>query len=137
MSLPTYYRCALLLPLVVPAAAMLTGQRSALLVYLVGSLIIAGVPYVVFAIGFLLWSRGRTGEELARAVWLTPILFALVLMAALAVYLAATGGGVERWSALSTMGGVAMVFGYVYVLLAEAVRLLLFRRSRDGGVAAG
>lgn len=140
MTLQTYYRWALLLPLALPALAMtalLTEYRPMLLFWLGGSLVFAGVPYLLFAIGFLLWSRGRAAEELRRAVWMAPLVFALVLAGCGVVYVFATGGGGgQAWSGLQPLPGIGVVFGYAYVLLTEAVRLVL-RPGRRADVAAG
>jgi hypothetical protein len=132
MTTRTYYRAALLLPLVVPglfAVGLLLEDKPPLLlgiwVYLFGSLLIGGFPYVLFAAGFLFWSRGRSDAQLRRAVLLAPLVYAGLLMVCTVAFLAVDGTLASGWDGFWALGGFGVAFGYVYVLLAELGRLLL------------
>jgi len=131
MSIRSYYRWALLLPLAVPlvaSALLLFPERplaDAVVLYLYWSLMIGGAPYLLFATGFLLWSRGRSDGELRRAVLVSPLVYAAVLTASLAVFLAVDAGLGNNLEFLAGMAGFGIAFGYGYVLLAEVGRRIL------------
>jgi hypothetical protein len=38
-------------------------------------MLVGGLPYCLFAVGVVLWSRGKTNTVLQRAVWLLPLIF--------------------------------------------------------------
>jgi hypothetical protein len=132
MTTRTYYRAALLLPLAVPAlfaTTLLLDDRTPLLagifMYLYGSVLLGGIPYLLFAGGFLLWSRGRSDREVRGAVLLAPIVYSALLMLCFLAFLATDGTFGNGWGGLWALGGLGVAFGYAYVLLAELGRLLL------------
>lgn len=132
MTIQTYYRAALLLPLAVPALfslGLLVEDKPALLggimFYLYGSLLFGGIPYVLFAVGFLRWMRGRTTREVRAAILLAPVIYAVLLMLCLFVFLIVDSTLGQNWNTIWSMGGFGVVFGYAYVLLAELGRLIL------------
>ncbi|HVH11973.1 MAG TPA: hypothetical protein VM759_02920 [Longimicrobium sp.] len=132
MTIRNYYRAALLLPLAVPAffsLGLLVEHKPALLdgimFYLYGSLLFGGIPYVLFAAGFLRWMRGRTAREVRTAILIAPVVYAVVLMLCLLVFLLVDGTLGQNWNTIWSMGGFGVVFGYAYVLLAELGRLIL------------
>lgn len=132
MTTRTYYRAALLLPLAVPAllsvTLLLDNEPPLLLgifVYLYGSLLIGGIPYLLFAAGFLVWSSDRSDAELRRAVLLAPLVYAGLLMVCVVAFLAVDGTLASGWDGFWALGAFGVAFGYAYVLLAELGRLLL------------
>jgi hypothetical protein len=132
MTTRTYYRAALLLPLAVPAlfaATLLLENEPPLLlgiwVYLFGSLLVGGIPYLLFAAGFLVWSSDRSDAQLRGAVLLSPIIYAALLMLCVVAFLAVDGTLASGWDGFWGLGGFGVAFGYAYVLLAEFGRLLL------------
>lgn len=132
MSVRSYYRWALLLPLAVPLLAhgvtMLENAPALLIVivfYTYAALVVGGIPYLLFAMGFLLWTRGRADDEVRRAVLLAPVVYTALLTVCLVLILAfdsglAGGGGLLAGAATFGLG-----FGYAYVALAEVGRVLL------------
>jgi hypothetical protein len=133
MSLKTYYRRALLLPVVLPFLVypllLLSDGVASIAIMLQYSLVIGGVPYLLFAGGFLLWMRGRTEREVHVGILLSPLVYALVMMACLAAFLGADGKFQSGLEMFGIAGGFSLLFGYGYVALAEAGRVLL----RPGG----
>jgi hypothetical protein len=134
MSIGSYYRGALVLPLLLPALTLPVSLLDvrvpdglgvvAFLLY--WSLLIGGIPYVLFAAGFLLWSRGRSDGEVRRAILLSPLSYAAVLMVCVVGFFAVDSSAF--WNDVDdvgTLGVVAVLFGYAYVLLAELGRVLL------------
>jgi hypothetical protein len=141
MSIRSYYRWAMAMPVVLPLLAtgvlMVSprdGDLGIILFYLFGSLVIGGGPYLLFAAGFLLWTRGRSDGEIRRVVLLSPLVFTGVMTVCLALFVAVDSGSANGdFLGASTAFGV--VFGYAYVLLAEIGRLML--RPSPTPVAAG
>lgn len=133
MSVQSYYRGALLLPLVVPAlfsALLLLGDRlppglAGITFLLYWSLLIGGIPYLVFAGGFLLWARGRSEREVRRGILLSPLVYAPLLMICLFGFVAVDGTLGNGAQGLWMLGAFGVLFGYGYVLLAELGRVLI------------
>ncbi|WP_420129349.1 hypothetical protein [Longimicrobium sp.] len=130
MSVKTYYRWALLLPLLVPALAwllqgLLPGSAAAMAYLLFMSVVIGGVPYLLFAIGFLLWMRGASDARVHRGILLAPLTYTVVLVICLTLFLLVDGTLSNSSDSLGTFVGFALVFGYGYVALAELGRALL------------
>jgi hypothetical protein len=133
VSIQTYYRRVLVLPVLMPALAsalLLLGELppglGVVVFVLYWSLLLGGVPYLLFAGGFMLWARGRTDRQVRTGILLAPLVYAPLLMACFVAFLAVDGtfgnGGVEGTLEL---GGFAVLFGYGYVVLAELGRVLL------------
>ena len=131
MSVRSYYRWALALPLLVPALAWLLALvepgdvvRAALLL-LYWSVVIGGVPYLLFAAGFLLWMRRVPEDRLRRGILLAPLVYTPVLLVCFTLFLAVDGALASSSDSLGAITVVSLCFGYAYVALAEAGRALL------------
>lgn len=131
MSVKTYYRWTLLLPLLVPALAwpllnLLSSGFAGMAAYLLFlSLLIGGVPYLLFAIGFLLWMRDASDARVHRGILLAPVVYTAVMVVCLTLFLLVDGTFSNSSDSLGTFVGFALAFGYGYVALAELGRLLL------------
>jgi hypothetical protein len=140
MEYDRYVRRALLMPIVVPlaAAALLlidrvehtpVGEFSILVTW---SLLVGGIPYLVFLIGFHRWMRGKTEPRIRRALRLAPLCYVPVLaLFALPLAVASNHGSLDSETLLvvALFGGMGLAFGYGYVLLAELGWMLLGRRG--------
>jgi hypothetical protein len=84
-----------------------------------------GLPYLLFAGGFLLWMRGRSGREARNGILLSPLVYAVVMMACLAAWMAALGMFHGGLAMIGLAGAYSLLFGYGYVALAEVGRVLL------------
>lgn len=132
MSIKNYYRWALALPLAVPALfspLMVVGDDvpdplRTLLGLLFYSVIIGGIPYVIFAAGFLLWMRDRRDAEVRVAILLSPLLYTAVLFICLSLFFALEDLS-RAYEALGPLTAFACLFGYGYVGLAEIGRLIV------------
>jgi len=140
VTLRAYYRRALLLPVVVPllfAPGLWFADRlplglGVLLVSLLVSPLVGGVPYLIFVLLLRRRTRGWPDGRLRRIALVAPLLFAPLLAAVLL-----PAAWFERgsfWSAAELVGGwcvpLALVLGYAYVAIAEAGRLVLERRGK-------
>jgi hypothetical protein len=132
MSTRSYYRWALVLPLALPLLStglmLLDGMPSlvnAVNLYLYWSLLLGGIPYVLFATGFLLWSRGRSDAQVRRGILLAPLVFTPWLVVCLGLFLTVDSGLSSGTELMGALAGYGLGFGYVYVGLAELGRLLL------------
>lgn len=130
MTVQSYYRWALALPLLVPALALpltllnpLPGGLAVVAMLLYWSVLIGGVPYVLFAAGFLLWTRGRPERVVRTGVLLAPLVYAAWLAVCFAVLLAVDGS--LGWDSVAMFAAYGVGFGYAYVALAELGRALL------------
>lgn len=134
MSVRNYYRWSLLLPvlvpvLAIPAFALGVDLLAGVALWLWWSLIFGGVPYLFFALGFLLWTRSRTDTQIRVGVLLSPLAFVAVLVPCFALFLAVDASLSSSMDFLGMLAGFSVAFGYGYVALAELGRLLL-RPSR-------
>lgn len=132
MSVRSYYRWALALPLLVPALALpltllnpLPGGLALVTMLLYWSLLVGGVPYVLFAAGFLLWMRGRPNDAVRTGIRVAPLVYAAWLTFCLALFLAVDGALASGSDSMGMIAMFALLFGYGYVGLAELGRALL------------
>lgn len=143
MSVKSYYRWTLVLPLLLPALASplalfnpLPPLPAAVLMFLFWSVLIGGVPYLLFAIGFLLWTRGASGERVRRGILVSPLVYTAVLMICFTALLVVEGNTSSNGDSLSIFGVFGLLFGYGYVGLAEVGRVLLGTRIASAEPAA-
>lgn len=139
MSVKSYYRWALALPLLVPALgaplALLEPQGAVgvVLFLLYWSVVIGGVPYLLFAGGFLLWMRRVPEQRVRRGILLAPLAYTAVLLVCFALFLVVDGTLANSSDSLGTIAVFSLFFGYLYVSVAEAGRAVL----RPGEPRAG
>ena len=126
MSRLTYFRLALLLPLVAPLVvaplALLAPDVFGPPALVLGaSLAFGGVPYTLFAACVLLWSRGRSADRLRGLARWAPVLFApLAGLGVIAFYVRNAAGpraAAGLWDDFVVGAGVSLVLGYLYVAL--------------------
>jgi hypothetical protein len=132
MSIKSYYRWALALPLLLPALATpllmadrVPGVLGAVVMYLFWSMLVGGIPYLLFATGFLLWMRRAPERRVRTAVLLSPLLYTPLLLAYLVTFLLVDGTLRSGGDTLGMFAAFGVSFGYVYVALAELGRWLL------------
>jgi hypothetical protein len=131
MKPSTYFRTCLLLPLLIPLIAFPLTPGNALASILITSIVVAGVPYVFFAIGtwFLLKKQSQT-TSIPRCILFAPLLFIPIETIALTIYSAYLHG-----ISINTFIGVlvllplqslyTLIFGYMYVGFGTLIYLLL------------
>lgn len=126
----TFYRGSLVLPLLIPALTwwLFPNMGTAILIM---SLVIAGLPYLVFAC-FLIWKLGRVpaNGDVPQPILLAPVYFLPFELAAFLGWSAHLEGfGLNLLGALLGFLPIAMfllMFGYFYVG-ATILLLVLFR----------
>jgi hypothetical protein len=138
----TFYRVAALLPLLVPVLlaipSLVTGRgllsaSSGLgmtRVVLVGSLLVAALPYTIFAAVALGFLNRRSQRAYSAAAWTAPLLFALWLAICWLVFAIARSGEAQTSGLLRvalSLGGMALLVGYGYVVIVEALHMMLAR----------
>jgi hypothetical protein len=136
VDLKSYYRRAVWLPIVapLPMSAVLIGLSDTGLpadglfgfvgFVLLWSLILGGVPYLLFLIFFLAWMNEATEAQVRREVLRAPLRFASVMCTILFPFALSDGGG-QGYALMWWMGAACLAVGYAYVGLAELVRKLL------------
>jgi hypothetical protein len=134
MTPRSYVHRALAAPVVIPLLAfpLLRVERDpfdAIGQVLVGSAIAGGLPYLLFAVLFARWARGRSPAEVERAAWLAPLLF-LVPFAGFWLLLVIARGGTDALGMILGLGAAVLVVGYAYVIAAD----LLYRALQRFGV---
>ena len=125
----SFYRASLLLPILLPGVFWLLPAPLAdiagaadpsgiVLGPLLGSLVLGGIPYAAFALLILIWSRGKSGRELRRVSWWSPVLFLPPLLAWIAWQMMFTGQslGVADCDIGLMYGVLSLLVGYFYVL---------------------
>ena len=123
MSNASFLRWSVWVPLVAPlvgwylAALVPTELTVAIGTSLIGGLIYAGLPYLLFASAIVLWARGRSLHELRRCAWFAPVLFAPLAGLGFVAFLVITFGALtatgafEAWAQASS---IALIIGYLY-----------------------
>jgi hypothetical protein len=133
-----FYKLSLLLPLILSAACVPFLFLNVRLPEWIGNAIgitawsglVAGIPYVIFALALLLWARGRTERQFRHALILSPIL----LLPVFSVYIFIIALFIDRQSiGWQTLIGlyfyVPWILGYGYVALVLSITFF-FRRLR-------
>ena len=135
MTVRTFYRLSLTLPVLVPAALIAALFVAPTLVLWLGnstspmalgvltySLIYGGAPYVALAL-WAAWSFGeKTEAQIRRLILTLPLLMEGVAVACFAT-VAAANGVLGRADTLLTVGFVAsIVLGYAYVAIVSVIR---------------
>lgn len=123
-----YFRLTFLLPLTFPllaALALSPGFRgwNFLVLVLLGSLTLGGIPYSLFALGVIYWSRGRGLRALRRIIYVSPLIFIvpfIYCVVLLVPFQVLTIGEVRvEWDWVLMCCTLILAFGYFYVLLAN------------------
>jgi len=97
-----YFRAWLLAPLVLgvlgPLLPGAPGWLGGLLIFAGAALMVAGVPYVAFAIGAWVWSGDRSERAYVGAFLLSPVVFALCCFVYWLLMPPVVGAAVDSWS---------------------------------------
>ena len=135
-----YYRWSLGLPLAVPVAAFVWGRvgfgGDVVVLFLVSSLLVGGIPYGLLVAGVLVWSRNRPAEAFRRLSYLMP-LFMAALSVALFVGIALVDSqrpsfGEDSINAVGAIGpyvAIIFVLGYAYVIVVNSIASILRARG--------
>jgi len=79
MNIKTFYRMALILPIILPLLALLFVGVTSISALLLMSLYFSGIEYLIFAtIMFYLIGKYQTTQKIRRLFWLTPPIFVLL-----------------------------------------------------------
>ena len=91
-----------------------------------GSLLLGGLPYVIFLAGLLHWTHSKNAREFRRVGFLSPVLFALFFAycyATIMIPLRLFTSGTINFEELLSLSVLTLIFGYCYVL---AVNVLYY-----------
>ena len=96
--------------------------------YLVLAWAVCGVPYLLVAAGFMLWSKGRHPDLVRRGLLAVPLILAVLSVVWWFGYLLLNHGTEDRplqWDSLALLFGkiigIVLVVGYAYVGIALVV----------------
>ncbi len=135
MTTKKYFQLSFFLPLILPLILCLglwgyhvkftAPNRLISIVAVFGwSLVIGGIPYLIFLAGFLRWSRGaRTASEIYQFTWLAPLYYAGVFFC-FGIVISLIGvifGFAYIILALPLLLTIAVQVGYAYVLVVNGI----------------
>ncbi len=144
MPVISFMRLALAVPVLVPVLAILlsfliravSGSNEATdltrwTYFLVFSLVIGGLPYLVFVVAVVLWSRGKNARAIYRLSFVAPFLFAAILVALGFTFMLISNQSPyaldAALSSTSYYAGLGVGLGYVYVALVHVAYAVLWR----------
>ena len=127
LSVRSYYRATLLLPLIACIVASRTDLPPEHALFGIRFILAAAwLPYIVFAGGLLVWSVERPASAIRRSLLLAPILFApLVVFFSMAIFVFLGGPGALGGAVF--LAGVGAAIGYAFVALVFGCLPLLRR----------
>ncbi|HYN09543.1 MAG TPA: hypothetical protein VES67_19315 [Vicinamibacterales bacterium] len=136
MSVQTFYRLAVWLPLAVPGVAVVIvhglGLRATgtaldnILQLLLVSLVYGGIPYAPIAVWATIWIGGRTEKEIRRRALRAPI-WMIVTFLLFSAWLAIVSANLVMAAAVFVLGVIVILpLGYFYVAMVFALRESVF-----------
>jgi len=100
-----YFRFWLLAPLLLGTIGMLVPAISfGVIGFAEEALYVAGVPYAIFVVGALVWSRRRSEAQYKVAFMMSPLLFGVCCFGGWLVALPILGQEVESWPMIVATG---------------------------------
>ncbi|MDQ3818026.1 MAG: hypothetical protein M3362_10070 [Acidobacteriota bacterium] len=123
-----YFQASFLLPLIVPLPVMLVASSGfrgwgAVALVLEGSLLIGGIPYILFLAGLFFWARGKNFRALQRVTYIAPLLFIPVFvycaLALIPIQILTVGEVRVEGRSVFSLCVFILILGYFYVLLAN------------------
>jgi hypothetical protein len=137
MTLHTFYRLALRLPLLVPATVALvvhgldlsvaSAPAGKLVQLLLVSGIYGGIPYALLAVWATFWLGDRTEASIRRMALLAPV-FMVAVWLPFAAAIGLLYGRFDTFAGLAALGVVLIVpLGYAYVAAVFLLRGLMMR----------
>jgi hypothetical protein len=147
MTVQTYYRCAVWLPLMVPALVALgvyglglhpgLPQLRTLIQLLLVSGVYGGIPYFALAVHATWWIGGRPEAAIRRRALLAP-LGMIVAWIPLSALVGILYGRVDTFVGFAGIGILLIVMlGYAYVAFVFLVRAIMSRIGRTPTGATG
>lgn len=132
MTVQTFYRLAVWLPLAIPCLAALfvhglrvgpTGTAfDEVMTLLLASLLYGVVPYAPIALWATFWIDSRTEKEIRRRAVRSPF-WMIVSFAAFSAYLAIVSGKLVMAMAVFVFGAIVSIgLGYLYVVIVFSLR---------------
>jgi hypothetical protein len=132
-----YFQASLALPLVVPlviglgtflTSSELIGGFAAIFIF---SLVLGGIPYLVFVAGALLWSRSRPASAIRRLSYVAPLLFVIVtaVLSFMALFFGIPLREIVMFVAVFSV--YALVFGYLYVFIVNFLYEVFLAKQSD------
>ncbi len=146
MRAANYFRLSLAAPLLVPVLAVALDFAWSGFTHVTGwtfilvfSLLIGGVPYIVFVAAVLLWSRGKSARAIYRLSFVSPPLFAAVFVTLWIPVTLIAESGPYAFDAALTSGGYYALFclglGYIYVAFVHVAYAVLRRLGKAEPIA--
>ncbi len=136
MTVQTFYRLTLWLPLVVPSLVALAVHGAGVpsvfpFQLLLASLLYGGLPYAVVAIVGTLWIGSRREDAIRRQALRTP-LWMIAAYIPIPTLIGLRSGNAGMAAAVFVLGAVVIVgLGYVYVLAVFGMREVFLGRYRS------
>lgn len=139
------YQCCLALPLLVPLILLpffwhlhsLGESFAGLVMVILYSGYIGGIPYLILLIPLLSWTRNRSAPEIRRALLWSPLLMLIPLAICYAIYQFGFSPGLTFFDTLKMFttfliffGICTLVFGYFYVGITLGLASI-FASARD------
>jgi hypothetical protein len=132
MTVQTFYRLSVWLPLAIPSVVALLGHGLGVPIdvpgvgMLLASLIVGGIPYAAIAIWGSIWIDSRPEADIRRRALQTP-LWMIASFAAFCVVLAIRGAPLVAVVGAFVLGAIAILgLGYLYVVIVFALRDTVF-----------
>lgn len=141
MNEKRFYKCSLVLPVLLPTICLLItphnldtlyGPIATFLMAFTFSGIIGGIPYVILAIGLLVWMRDKDLLQIRKALLLSPLFLIPIVMFGGLIYVALSNESAPDPRVygyyILLFGGYILAFGYFYVLIVFGLARLIRRQ---------
>ena len=124
-----FFQLSFLLPIVLPLLLIFVANPTfGLVSILTLSLILGGVPYLLFITGLFFWMRNKNAKDIQRMTFVAPLLFIPVFLLSVLVFLPIqliTTGTIDVNAGIVFICCVfIIILGYLYVLVVNGVYFL-------------
>jgi hypothetical protein len=116
MNFSTYFRFALFLPFVIGALTSILPVPPVLNA-ISFSVAIVAVPYSIFTVAVMIWSRGRPDRLLIKASWLLPIIFTPIVFVCAFLIDGLSSQPGQLISFFGFLSVATLAIGYLFVIL--------------------
>lgn len=119
------YLLGLTLPILFPGLVLIITGLNDISGFFIASILIGGIPYIIFILSVVYWSKNKSFEEVRSFSKIAPVIFTIILI--ICVFLFYGYDDIVRYKfnefmrAVSIFSFWGLIVGYAYVFIFNAI----------------